>query len=137
MVGVLRNGDGDCEREAVSAAAHEARRKRRRLDARAAATSVLLAHVLLLHELAREDVDLFALLCLTRHLLERATARSANTIGFIEIVLLDHDAQQLLLARAVSLLRVLRRVALLGAITTTLGALAEEHSILLLELRLQ
>ena len=66
VVGVLRDGDGDCEREAVAPAGHETARNGRGLDALAALAAVLLPEVLPDHELARDDVDLFALLCFGR-----------------------------------------------------------------------
>jgi hypothetical protein len=63
-----RNRDG--EREAVSSAGHQSARARRGLDPLAARAAVLLADVLPHDELARDDVDLFALLCLAAHLFE-------------------------------------------------------------------
>ena len=139
VVSVFRYGDANREGEAVAAARDEAWRHRRRLDAFAAAASVLLANVFANHEFARDDVDLFGLLGLTRHLFERAFAQHADAVGFGDLVGLFDDPKLRLLARAVALLRrALLRLRLLVAFAfTTFGALSEEHPILLLELRLK
>ena len=99
MVGVLCKRDADRERDASAPACDESTRARRRLDACTATTAVLLAHVLLHDKLARDDVDLFRLFDLSAHLLERAAARSARAIGFVEHVLFRHQAKLPLRAR--------------------------------------
>ena len=48
--------------------------------------------MLLDHELARDDVDLFALVGLTTHLLKRALAKDAHPIRLGELVNLFDDA---------------------------------------------
>jgi hypothetical protein len=69
------------------------------------------------------------------HFFERAAARGARAVGIVEDVRLDDDAELLLLWGAVS---TLRRLGLrLARVAAALGALAEEHPVFLLELRLE
>jgi len=102
VVGVLRDGDGDREREAVAAAGNEARREGRGLDAFVAAAAVLLPDVSFGHKLARDDVDLFALLDLTVQLREGAVTQDADAVRLGDVVRLVDDAKLPLFARSVS-----------------------------------
>jgi len=102
VVEVLRHRHVDGEVRRVAATRNELRHAERGFHARLAGAAVLLPLVVPDHVAARDDVDLFAFLKLSRPLLELTAALRAGLVGLVEAVDLFHPLEARLLARTVT-----------------------------------